>query len=403
MASNDRSGRYVRLGDVRSFDPKPLPPDPPIELSTELTNALSWADRSLARLDGATSTLPNPDMFVYAFMRQEATLSSQIEGTQASLEDLFAYESAGAVVSAIGDVTEIANYLDAINWGLNSLSELPVSLRLVRGMHERLLKSGRGSARNPGNFREGQNFIGPPGSRLEDATFVPPAVPLMIPALKNWEEFLHSRELPALIRCALIHAQFETIHPFWDGNGRLGRMIITLKLCEEEILEKPILYLSLFFKKTRDEYYYRLQSVRDRGDWESWIIYFLNGVRITCRSALQAARKIILLREEVLARAQSVSRSSNPARLAEALFWSPYLTVNQARTIVDTSYQGAANIIQTLVDSRILTPVGDARRGRIFAFRPYLDILHETADDLPEAAESNNFPAASRMRDATRP
>lgn len=402
MANSERSGRYVNVGGVRCFDPKPLPPEPPIALSAELANALSSADRSLARLDGATSTLPNPDLFVYAFMRQEATLSSQIEGMQASLEDLFAYESAGEAASVAGDVTEIANYLDAINWGLGSLSTLPVSLRLVRGMHERLLRSGRGSARNPGQFREGQNFIGPPGSRLDDATFVPPAVPLMTPALERWEGFLHSRELPALIRCALIHAQFETIHPFWDGNGRLGRMIITLKLCEEEILEKPILYLSLFFKQTRDEYYHRLQSIRDDGDWEGWIIYFLKGVQTTCRSALKAARSIILLREEILVRARSASRSSNPARLAEALFRSPYMTVNQARTIVDTSYQGAANIIQTLVDSEILTPVGDARRGRIYAFRPYLDILHETAEDLSAATEASYGLGSSPNRDATR-
>lgn len=234
---------------------------------------MSAADRALARLDGATVNLPNPDLFVYAFMRQEAVLSSQIEGTQASLEDVLQYEAGTA--GANDDLTEVINYLNAIKWGLDELKALPVCLRLVKGLHARLLAEGRGSDKSPGEFRQNQNWIGPPGTPIEKATFVPPAVPLMERALADWEKFVaEERGMPPLIKCAVAHAQFETIHPFWDGNGRLGRMIITLLLCSEKVLARPILYLSLFFKKNREEYYRRLQSIRDAGDWEGWVLFF---------------------------------------------------------------------------------------------------------------------------------
>ena len=225
-----RSGRYVQCGSYRCFSPASLPPDPPLHFSKELQLELSAADRAVARLDGAASTMPNTDLFVYAFMRQEATLSSQIEGTQASLEDLFEYEALPEAVNRPGDVSEIVNYIAAMNWGLAELPRLPLSKRLVKGLHERLLSSGRGASRGPGSFRQGQNHIGPPGCSIQEATFVPPAVPIMEPALDDWEMYLHSRDLPVLVRCALLHAQFETIHPFWDGNGRVGRMLITCLL-----------------------------------------------------------------------------------------------------------------------------------------------------------------------------
>ncbi|BDA86686.1 cell division protein Fic [Aureimonas sp. SA4125] len=343
---------------------------------------LSAADRALARLDGAALTLPNPELFVYAFMRQEAALSSQIEGTQASLEDLFEYEAVPEAAGAGSDVTEIINYIQAMNWGLDEINRLPLSKRLVRGLHERLLATGRGAARNPGNFRQGQNHIGTIGCSIEEATFVPPSVQLMHPALDNWEKYLHQRELPILVRCAIIHAQFETIHPFWDGNGRVGRMIITLKLCEEGILERPLLYLSLYFKQYRQEYYDRLQSVRDNGDWEGWIKFFLTGVRLTCKAALASARQITLLREELILKAQASSRSSNPARLTDALFRHPYITIPQAAKILDTTAQGGSNVVSNLVEIGILKETYKSGRMRVFAFRPYLDLLHQTSGDL---------------------
>lgn len=391
MAQGARSGKYVTFGSYRCFAPAPLPPNPPIAFDNEMTLALSAADRALARLDGAALTLPNPELFVYAFMRQEAALSSQIEGTQASLEDLFEYEAVPESAAPTSDVTEIINYIQAMNWGLAEIKKFPLSKRLVQGLHERLLAKGRGAARDPGSFRRGQNHIGPRGCAIEDAIFVPPAAPLMEPALDAWEHYLHERDLPVLIRCAILHAQFETIHPFWDGNGRVGRMLITLKLCEEEILERPLLYLSLYFKKYRQQYYDALQRVRDHGDWEGWIKFFLTGVRLTCKAALHAARQITLMRETLILRAQSASRSSNPARLTEELFRHPYITIPQAAKILDTTAQGGANVVSVLVENSILKEGPRAGRTRVFAFRPYLDLLHETSDDLSTAIGQNDL------------
>lgn len=380
VQGSERSGRYVVFGSYRCFEPAKLPPR--IAMDSELAIDLSGADRALARLDGAASTLPNPDLFVYAFMRQEAALSSQIEGTQASLEDLFEYEAVPEAAGTVSDVTEIINYIEAMRWGLAALAELPVSKRLVQGLHQRLLSSGRGAARSPGEFRQGQNHIGPPGCTIENATFVPPSIPLMIPALDDWERYLHERDLPILIRCAILHAQFETIHPFWDGNGRVGRMLITLKLCEETILERPLLYLSLYFKQNRSEYYERLQAVRDNGDWEGWIRFFLVGVRLTCRAALDAARRITQLREDLIQRAQSASRSSSAARLTDELFRHPYITIVQAAKLLESTAVSSASVIATLTEIGILQEMSKSGRTRVFAFRPYLDLLHETSDDL---------------------
>lgn len=391
----NRGGQYRKIGSYRCFDPAPLPPS--LNIDGRLQVLLSDADRAIARLDGAALTLPNPELFVYAFMRQEAALSSQIEGTQASLEDLFEFESVPEAADPSSDVGDIINYINAMNWGIAALSEIPVSKRLVRGLHQRLLSSGRGANRNPGEFRDGQNHIGRPGCSLEDATFVPPAVPIMHPALDQWEHFLHTRDLPILIRCALAHSQFETIHPFWDGNGRVGRMLITLKLCEEGVLERPILYLSLFFKQFRSEYYDALQAVRDEGDWERWITFFLQGVKETCKSALKAARRIVLLREEVLEKAQSSSKSSNYGRLTDYLFKHPYITVPQAAKFLNTTTQGASNVVSGLEGIGILKIASRSGKTRVYAFRPYLDLLHETADDLTPAIGTDDVLQSERI------
>lgn len=378
-----RSGTYVTFGAIRCFDPGRLPPYPPIQLDGALATALSRADRALARLDGATLTLPDPDLFVYAFMRQEAVLSSQIEGTQASLDDLLEFESGSSLAGR--DVGEIVNYLDAMRWGLEEIARRPVSLGLVRDMHARLLKDGRGSERAPGDLRRNQNWIGPPGCTIAEASFVPPAVPLMERALGELESFIHAEApLPPLIRFGLVHAQFETIHPFWDGNGRIGRMLIPLLLCSEAILARPVIYPSLYFKQHRQAYYARLQATRDQADWEGWLQFFLQAIEATSTSALHTAIQINALRSDLSARAPSLSRSNRAHLLLETLFRHPYATVNQLAQRLGVTFPTANALAADLLRHDVLVEVTGGRRDRIFAFKPYLEILHDAVDDLTD-------------------
>jgi len=265
-----RAGRYVRqLEGYRAFIPEPLPPDPSVRYDDEMLALLSQADRMLGRLDGSTEVLPNPDLFVFMYVRQEAALSSQIEGTQASLIDLLEYEARAPEPERPVGVAEIADYVAAMNYGLERLNELPVSVQLIREIHERLLTDERGAERTPGEFRRSQNWIGPPGCTLADATYVPPPVDEMMAALGEWESFLdYKKPMPMLIKVGIAHAHFETIHPFLDGNGRVGRLLITFLLVENGVLTRPLLYLSHFFKEHRQTYYDLLQAVRDEGAWE---------------------------------------------------------------------------------------------------------------------------------------
>ncbi len=396
MILSQRAGHYAVSSDgVRAFHPNPLPPDPPIKTSGKIQVELSSADRALARLDGATSILPNPDLFVYAFIRQEAVLSSQIEGTQASLEDVLVFEAAADDLQRTDDLTEIVNYLTAMRWGLDQLPKLPVSLRLIKGLHERLLAEGRGAERAPGQFRTNQNWIGPPGCTIQDATYVPPPVPHMETALKQWELFIHkASDIPPLIKCALAHAQFETIHPFWDGNGRLGRMIVTFLLCSEEILSQPLLYLSLYFKQHREEYYHLLQETRDHGNWEDWIIFFLRGVTATSKSALQSARKITNLHEKLRSEFTNISRSAKMIPLIDKLFAQPYITVRYVEDMMNVSYPTANTLVQNLEREGIVASIRDVERNRIYAFRPYLDILHETSAELTGVIQGEDYLAS---------
>ncbi|MBT4425883.1 MAG: Fic family protein, partial [Rhodospirillaceae bacterium] len=335
------------------------------------------------------------DMFVYAFMRQEAVLSSQIEGTQASLEDVLEFEAGPDGRPRTDDLTEIVNYLNAMRWGLDQLPTLPVSLRLIKSLHAILLAEGRGAERAPGNFRSNQNWIGPPGCTIQEATYVPPPVPDMMAALHQWELFLHQAEdIPPLIKCALAHAQFETIHPFWDGNGRLGRMIVTFLLCSEEILASPVLYLSLYFRQFRERYYHLLQATRDDGNWEDWIIFFLRGVTATSKSALISAQKITRLHEELRERAPQISASSHAGSLIEQLFKRPYVDINLAARMINTTYPTASTLVRRFEAAGVLTPINDARRNRIYAFRPYLDILHEATDELTGVIEGDDYLAS---------
>ncbi len=349
-ARHGRAGRYVnQSAGYRAFYPSPLPPDPSVKVEGALQTLLSQADRALGRLDGSITTLPNPDLFVMMYVRKEAVLSSQIEGTQSSLQDLLAAEAKVLSDTTPRDVNEVINYVRAMNHGLARLKDLPVSVRLIREIHAILLEKVRGHHATPGELRRSQNWIGPSGCTLAEATFVPPPPNIVPEALGQWEKFLHSDdELPILIKIGLSHAQFETIHPFLDGNGRLGRLLITFLLTERGVLQKPVLYLSHYFKRYRQAYYDHLQNVRDNGDWESWLAFFLRGVAEVSNEAAQTARKILQLRESHrLAITDRLGRAAgNGHKVLEHLYKHPVIPVTDVRTITHTTYAAANQLIQ---------------------------------------------------------
>lgn len=377
-----RSGVYLpQVGGYRAFVPRPLPPNPPLRMDDELTMLLSEADRALGRLDGASELLPDVDLFVYMYVRREAVLSSQIEGTQASLVDLLEFESERATAQTPDDVAEVANYVAAMNLGLERLSELPVSLRLIREIHARLLEGVRGGERTPGEFRTSQNWIGAANSALADATFVPPPPGELMTALGDWERFLHDPSpMPVLIRVALAHAQFETIHPFLDGNGRVGRLLITFLLCERGILRQPLLYLSHYLRRRRTEYYDRLQAVRDAGDWEGWVRFFLRGVRDVSTESTATARRLTALREQHrdLVAEHLGRRAVTGWRLLESLYRSPYITVQSAMPATGLSYQKTNALVQDFARIGLLRELTGRKRDRLYRYEPYLDVFRDT-------------------------
>src|SRR4051812_44659032 len=332
-----RAGRYLRQPTgYRAFIPAPLPPKPAVRIGGEMQRLLSQADRALGRLDGSVQTLPHPDLFVYMYVRKEAVLSSQIEGTQSSLQDLLAEEAHVAPDDRPRDVEEVVNYVRAMNHGLARLGELPVSVRLIREIHGELLAGVRGSRLTPGELRRSQNWIGPSGCTLAEATFVPPPPAEVSTTLGALETFLHQEDdLPLLVKIGLAHAQFETIHPFLDGNGRVGRLLITFLLCESGALHKPVLYLSHYFKRYRQEYYERLQAVRESGDWEGWLAFFLRGVEEVSVQAAETARRILQLREEHrLVITEQLGRGAGSGhRVLEHLYERPILSVNDVTRI----------------------------------------------------------------------
>jgi Fic family protein len=366
------------LAGYRAFIPAPLPPEPPVQIAGELQALLSDADRALGRLDGSIQTLPNPDLFVYMYVRKEAVLSSQIEGTQSSLQDLIAAEAKILSADAPSDVDEVVNYVAAMNHGLARLEQLPVSVRLIREIHAELLKGVRGSHLTPGHPRTTQNWIGPGGCTLNEATFVPPPPEEVSGALGQLERFIHAEtDLPVLVKIGLAHAQFETIHPFLDGNGRVGRLLITFLLCEKKILLKPVLYLSHYFKRHRSEYYERLQAVRDGGAWEAWLAFFLRGVAEVSREATETARKILALREEH--RSVITDRlgraAGNGHRVIEQLYESPIVSVNEVQGLTGTSYPAANQLVSKLVEVGILTEITGQARNRKFRYQKYIDLF----------------------------
>jgi Fic family protein len=367
----------------RAFIPASLPPQPAVRLDGELQSWLSQADRALGRLDGSIQTLPYPDLFVAMYVRKEAVLSSQIEGTQSSLQDLLAAEARILSASRPNDVDEVVNYVAAMNMGLARLVELPVSVRLIREIHARLLQGVRGRHLTPGELRTSQNWIGPAGCSLNEATFVPPPPHEVADALGDLELFLHSdAPLPLLVRIGLAHAQFETIHPFLDGNGRVGRLLITFLLCEKDVLLKPVLYLSHYFKRHRQTYYERLQAVRDDGDWESWLLFFLRGVFEVSQQATETARRILLLREQHRQRVtDDFGRAAgNGHRVLEHLFRHPIIAVADVQSLTGTSFPAANALVSQFVSSGMLREITGQRRNRRFQYDPYIALFNEGSD-----------------------
>jgi Fic family protein len=378
-----RAGRYVQQPTgYRAFIPSPLPPDPAVVISPDVLVLLSQADRALGRLDGSIQTLPHPDLFVFMYVRKEAVLSSQIEGTQSSLQDVLAAEAKIVAPDRPRDVDEVVNYVRAMNYGLERLKELPVSVRLIREIHAELLKGVRGRHLTPGEMRNSQNWIGPGGCSLQEATFVPPPPHEVAQHLGELEKFLHSdSQLPMLIRIGLAHVQFETIHPFLDGNGRVGRLLIAFLLCEQEVLRKPVLYLSHYFKKHRQEYYDQLQSIRDRGTWEDWLTFFLLGVIEVSKQATETAHRILVLRETHRSTiTDKFGRAAgNGHRVLEHLYEHPIVSVNEVQERIGTTYTASNDLIRKFVTSDILVEITGHTRNRRFMYKSYIDLFHEDA------------------------
>ena len=372
-----RAGRYIfQPSGYRAYHPAPLPPSPPVAVEGELLRLLSDADRALTRLDAVSTFLPNPDLFVATYVRHEAVLSSQIEGTQSTLEDVLAYEADATHNRAPKDVNEVVNYVRAMNHGLRRLEELPLSLRLLREIHKELMQDVRGAERTPGEFRISQNWIGAPGSTLKNAAFVPPPAHELMKFLGDFEKFLHDGkvETPLLIQCGLAHAQFETIHPFLDGNGRVGRLLITLMLCEAKALARPLLYLSHYLKANRTEYYDRLTAIRERGDWEGWLKFFLRGVAQVSLQASETARSIVALREQQRALYASNAKA---LKLIDTLFEKPFVTVKQCSEILGVSFLTANKLVAQFEKSGMLNEVTGWDRNRVFRFQPFLALFSD--------------------------
>lgn len=387
-----RIGRYVTTvafdEAVNAYVPPPLPPNPPLALSPILLQRLSEADRAIGRLDGVAMLLPDKALFLYMYVRKEAVLSSQIEGTQSTLDDLLQFENAALAGKPLDDVTEVSNYVDAMMYGLQVIRDptgLPLCLRLLRDMHARLLQRGRGEAKNPGEFRRSQNWIG--GTRPGNAHYVPPPVTKMEACLSDLERFLHddSAAIPPLIKAGYLHVQFESIHPFLDGNGRLGRLLIALFLVEKKVLHEPLLYLSLYLKTHREDYYRLLQEVRLRGDWETWTEFFLTGVAETANNAYESAMRIVALfradRERIAACGE---QTNSMLRIHELLQTHPFLNAAQAQERTGLSAPTVNKAFDALEALGVVGEITGKRRGRVFAYAEFLKIL-ESGTQLRQA------------------
>lgn len=374
---NQRPGRLIRCPEgYTAFLPDPLPPV--LTWTPELARALSDADRLIGRLAGEGGWLPNPHLLLRPFVRREAVLSSRIEGTQATLGELLAAEAGAVVNRSPADLREVGNYVTALEYGIKRLATLPLSLRLIREIHDKLLTGVRGAHLTPGEFRRSQNWIGPAGCTLANAVYVPPPPSELMTCLGSWETFLHDRSLPPLVQVALAHYQFEAIHPFLDGNGRVGRLVITLFLVEREILPTPLLYLSAFFEATRPDYYGGLRGISERGEWLPWLNYFLNGVARQAEDALGRAERINGLLAKW--RTAVAGASSNvPSALVDLLAANPYITVNGAAKRLKVAFTTAQRAVNRLEKLSVVKEVSQAKRDRVYCATALLSILEEPA------------------------
>lgn len=381
MAAKRSGGAYVRQPQgYKAFIPAPLPPSPPLHIDEKMNTALSRADRALGRLDGSIETLPHPELFLSMFVRREAVLSSQIEGTQASLSDVVKAEASVLDRARPADVSEVQNYIKAMDRGAALLENLPISTRLISELHSVLMENVRGQHQSPGEIRTSQNWIGPAGCSLNNALFVPPPPGDVHRLLGQLEHFIHDGSpLPPLLRIGIAHGQFETIHPFLDGNGRVGRLLITLFLVERTILRKPVLYLSHYFKRHRAEYYDRLQNLRLTGDWEGWLLFFLEGVASVANLAAETAHKVLRLREDDRQKViEKFERAAaTPLRLLDQLYRLPVTYPTQVLKDFQISYPTANSIIQQFEAVGILHEVTGMKRNRVYVYRQYMSLFDE--------------------------
>ena len=374
-----RAGKYIRqpMG-YRAFIPGSLPPEPPLKYDDELRNLLSEADRALAKLDGIATVLPNPELFVGMYVKKEALLSSQIEGTQASLEGVLQFEANLTPSEDINEIKEVINYIKALDYGIKRLKNLPLSNRLIKEIHKILISGARGSHKTPGEFRKTQNWIGLAGANLDEATFVPPPADKVPELMSELENFIHKKDdIPPLIKVALIHSQFETIHPFLDGNGRIGRLLITFYLYWRGILSHPLLYLSFYLKKNREKYYNCLMKVRLNGNWEDWIKFFLKGVKEVSDEASLSAREIIKLKEHLIKMLIEKKIGSGYAvGLIELIFSIPIVTSAEIQGKLGIKSKDTVNsLLKRFAELNILQEVSGKKRYKRYMFSKYIEII----------------------------
>ncbi len=387
MEKKNRMGQLVKSSAVageiyNAYVPMPLPPNPELDMAS-LYTLLDQVSTALGRLDGMSMVLPDPSLFLYMYVRKEAVLSSQIEGTQSSLSDLLLFENSEAPGAPIDDVTEVSCYVSAMNYGLNRLKDFPLSLRLIREIHFELMNNARGGHKQPGEFRTSQNWIG--GSHPSIACFVPPPPERLMECLDEFEKFLHDDkvQLPALVKAALAHVQFETIHPFLDGNGRLGRLLITFILCTEGILKEPLLYLSLYFKANRQAYYDHLQDVRETGDWESWVRFFLIGVVDTANQATETAQAIMQLFNVDRVHIETSGKLTAAVLTIHIyLQWHPISNTSSIRKKTGLSQPTVMRSLSVLESLGIVREITGKERHKIFVYSDYLDILSKGTEPL---------------------
>jgi Fic family protein len=379
LFKNSPAGKLIRAtGGYWAYVPDALPPS--LEWDTALVSRVSRADLAVGTLSGLGETLPNPHLLIYPFIRREAVLSSRIEGTQSSLSDLLLFEA--TQVEKQRDVREVQNYVRAMEYGLKRLNELPLSLRFIRELHGILMEGARGEQATPGDFRQSQNWIGPAGATLNEATFVPPPVPEMLECLNYLEKFLHSNtELPPLIKAAIIHYQFETIHPFLDGNGRIGRLLVTLLLCQRNVLSKPLLYLSAFFEHHRQEYYDLLLKVSQSGDWRKWIEFFLQAVAEQSEDAVTRSRRLLELLRSYSQIVREKHLPPTVGQLVELIFMKPVLNARTTQEFLKVSYPSAQYALSSLEKAGILNEITGRKRDKAYSAK---EILQALDGDIPE-------------------